>query len=192
MDHADTAQTDINNAAPQPKRRVLDSIDSDALFARGRILPQIADLENVGILMNSRRNTQNTLRGIASACIDEDDSGTYVPDEEKPKSSRAQTKRTRKVKGNFGRGEINQSKDSREDETKNRLSVAHLFKTKPASDDIKSASAGHNDDGDSITPEVNKTLSEGRIVSSLSREPNTPRRLNGEETRYGSTQKWEQ
>jgi hypothetical protein len=75
------------------------TLHDDAYFAAATARSKIQGLRDIGILMNSRRTASlNAIRGIASACIDEDDSGTYDPKESRSKTTIFQPRRMKKAK----------------------------------------------------------------------------------------------
>jgi hypothetical protein len=86
------------NGEPSHQNHLSFTTSEDAYFAAATARPQIHGLRDLGILLNSRRNASLTaIRGVASACIDQDDSGTYDPKESRAKSSTISVRRPKTV-----------------------------------------------------------------------------------------------
>lgn len=199
----DARSMNANNKNAPLKRRVLDSIDSNALFSGGSSRRQIAELREIGISMNSRRNAMasfHPIRGIASAAIDEDDSGTYDPNEDHTKQASSQPKRVKKAKiaGETAGGDAT-SKTGKTLELEHAGLVTFSFHSKEALKFLGSLPLGpFNDDssdtdtirGDnnSDTGTICRSMEASSAILSIKRKSTKPKRRGEQENKYKSLQ----
>jgi hypothetical protein len=93
----------------------LSTLHDDAYFAAATARPKIQGLRDIGILNSRRTASLNVIRGVASACIDEDNSGTYDPNEFRLKTTISQPRRTKKAKRGDGNEDSNRERRTRRD-----------------------------------------------------------------------------
>jgi hypothetical protein len=192
--HMDTSNTD----APL-KRRALDSIDSNALFSGGRSRRPIAGLRELAISMNSRRNaatSSHLIRGIASAAIDQDDSGTYDPNEARVKPASTQLKRTKKAKIPDDATEaVTAATTGQTKGVGHSGLITFSFNSKEASEVLGSLPPGPFDDdtsdtntiGDDSSSDTSRILRSPKassVILSTKRNPTKPERLGIEDDQY--------
>jgi hypothetical protein len=194
----DAPTMDISNRGAPIKRRALDSIDSNALFSGGRARRPIAGLREMAISMNSRRNaatSSHLIRGIASAAIDQDDSGTYDPNEDRVKPASTQLKRTKKAKIPIEAAEETAAATTGQTGVGHSGLITFSFNSKEASevlrspppspfDDNTSDTDTIGDDGSSDTSRILRSPEASGIILSTKRKPKKPERLGVEEDQY--------
>lgn len=195
----DAPTMDISNTDAPIKRRALDSIDSNALFSGGRARRPIAGLREMAISMNSRRNaatSSHLIRGIASAAIDHDDSGTYDPNEDRVKPASTQLKRTKKAKIPNEAAEENAGATTGQTEgvghsglttfSFNSKEASEVLRSPPPSpfDDNTSDTDTIRDDGSSDTSRILRSPEASSIILSTKRKSTKPDRLGVEEEQY--------
>jgi hypothetical protein len=194
----DAPTMDINNTDAPIRRRALDSIDSNALFSGGRARRPIAGLREMAISMNSRRNaatSSHLIRGIASAAIDQDDSGTYDPNEDRVKPASTQLKRTKKAKIPIEAAEETAAATTGQTGVGHSGLITFSFNSKEASevlrspppspfDDNTSDTDTIGDDGSSDTSRILRSPEASGIILSTKRKPKKPERLGVEEDQY--------
>jgi hypothetical protein len=181
-----------SSANPPTNNRILNSIDSNALFAAGRSRPQISELREIGILMNSRRPvSHNPFRGLASACIDEDDSGTYDPkDESRLKQAGSQprrTKRTKKAKRQDSEEDASlEGKSPQGGETEYSLPVTFALTSGEGVDYLRSITPGPFEDDaiSSSSDSGSESLDNENGVLPARTKSSKPARLGKQEARY--------
>ena len=139
--------------------------------------------------MNSRRPTShNPLRGLASACIDEDDSGTYDPKEEsRVKHASSQPRRTKKAKTNAdGEDDASPRSETREGGgAEYSLPVTLGLSSGESVESLKSITPGiFEDDVSSSSDSDSESVGTEDGVLSTRRKSYKPARLGKREARY--------
>lgn len=194
----DAPTVDTSNTDAPLKRRALDSIDSNALFSGGRSRRPIAGLREFAISMNSRRNaatSSHLIRGIASAAIDQDDSGTYDPNEDRAKPTSSQLKRVKKAKIPDDAAEENATGTSRTKDVGDSGLVTLSFNSKEALQVLGSLPPGPfndhtsdtvtiGDDSSSDTSTILGSPKTSSIILSTKRKSTRSERHGKEEEKY--------
>lgn len=195
----DVPAIDTSNTEAPLKRRALDSIDSNALFSGRSSLRPLAGLREMAISMNSRRNaatSSHLIRGIASAAIDQDGSGTYDPNEDGVKPASTQLKRTRKAKIPNEAAEKTAAVTTGQTEGVGHTGLRTFsFNSKQASEVLRSPSPSPFDDntshtdtiGDGSSSDTSRILRSPKassVILSAKRKPTKPERLGVEGDQY--------
>jgi hypothetical protein len=156
----------------------------DAFFAAATTRPQIQGLRDLGIRLNSRRTASlNPIRGVASAWIDQDDSGTYDPKESRAHAN-CQPRRAKMAKRENGQEDANREPKTRRDrEIGYSLPMTFAFTSKNALNYLRSITPGPFDDGAS-SPDSDSGFVDADGSSPLThRKAKKPNRLGTRETR---------
>ena len=171
---------DLANGNPKTS-----TLHGDAYFAAATARPKIEGLRDIGILINSRRTASlHAIRGVASAYIDEDDSGTYDPKESQSKTTISQPRRTKKAKKGDGDGDPNQGQTRRDTQVGYSLPITFVLNSAKGRNYLRSISPGPFDD-DSNNPEKStESLNVDGGILFTRRQVKKPTRLGDEATRY--------
>lgn len=177
--------TGHSNADPSLWNNTPITANGDAFFAAATTRNQIHGLRDIGIRLNSRRNAASKpIRGVASACIDEDDSGNYDPNESRTKFLNAPQRRTKKAKREDGQGEPNQERKTRRGKQAGySLPVTIVFSSQSALDYLRSITPDPFEDSDDCLDSSSESMGTDDDILPSRRLVKKPERF-GEVSRY--------
>ena len=157
----------------------------DAYFAAATARPKIQGFRDIGILMNSRRTASlNAIRGGPSACIDEDNSGTYDPSESRSKTVVSQPKKIKKAKRENGNDDPSREQTRRRTQVGYSLPVIFTLSSAKGTDYLRSISPGPFNDDSNGPERIKESPNADNGILFTRRQVKKPTRLGSEATRY--------
>jgi hypothetical protein len=182
----DRLPMNYNKGEPSNQNNTSFTTHQDAVYPAATAQTHIRGLRDLGISMNSQRNaSQNHMRGAASACIDQDDSGTYDPNESSGKSSRTQPRRTKKARQEDEDAGVNQEpKVPRHNTVGYSLPVTLTFASEQALNYLRSITPGPFDDQATSLDDPSRSLDPDDYTSLPRRKVKKPNRLGAGVARY--------